>query len=120
MAYNLILVLPMVWFGFTAPHTALAIATSLSAWQQAFMLYQKLKQTNIYSCSAELVAFAKRIIIAWLILIVVVWLIRSGDWHALSASARSLKLLGIIGASAAAYTVALFALGIRPKDLASP
>ena len=120
MAYNLILVLPMVWFGFTAPHTALAIATSLSAWQQAWMLYQKLNQTNIYRFSDELIAFCKRMSIAWFVLAVVIWAISTADWHALSATARAWKLLVIIVVSAGSYAAALFALGIRPKDIASP
>ena len=120
MAYNLILVLPMVWFDFVAPHTALAIATSMSAWQQALMLYQKLGQTTIYRASDELIAFCRRISIAWVVLAIVVWLISSADWHAMNASARALKLLVIIAAGGAAYAATLLALGIRPKHIASP
>ncbi len=120
MAYNLILVLPMVWMGFTAPHTALAIATSMSAWQQAWMLYSKLGHQNIYHASGELIAFCKRMLIPWLILAAVVLLTRSADWHTLEAAARATRLLGIIASGAAAYAIALLLVGIRPKHLASP
>lgn len=120
MAYNLILVLPMVWFGFTAPHTALAIATSMSAIQQAWMLYKQLGKQDIYRVSPELIAFCKRMILAWLIMGVVIWALSRGDWHTLDAASRVLKLLFIIGAGAVSYVAALLLVGIRPKDLASP
>lgn len=120
MAYNLILVLPMVWFGFTAPHTALAIATSMSAWQQAWMLYQKLGEHGIYAASPELKAFCKRMVVAWLCLAAVIWILSNGDWHALDAGSRVMKLMGIIAAGAATYAAALLLLGIRPSHLASP
>ena len=120
MAYNLILVLPMVWFGFTAPHTALAIATSMSAVQQAWMLYRKLGEQGIYRVSKELKAFCTRMILAWVAMAVVIWVLSNGDWHSLDASARAFKLLFIIAAGAASYTVALLLIGIRPKDLTSP
>ena len=120
MAYNLLLVLPMLWFGFTAPHTALAIATSMSAIQQAWMLYLKLREQGIYRVSPELKTFCKRMLGAWLVLGALIWVLSMGDWHVLNASARAMKLLAIIVAGAAAYTAALLLVGIRPKDLASP
>ncbi len=120
MAYNLILVLPMVWLGFTAPHTALAIATSMSAWQQAWMLYQKLKEQNIYRFSDELISFCKRMILAWVIMAAVVWAMSFADWHAMSAASRALELVVIIAVGAATYAIALLLLGIRPRHLASP
>jgi len=120
MAYNLILVLPMVWAGFTAPHTALAIATSMSAWQQAWMLYAKLGEQNIYQASGELVRFCKRLVIPWAVMAVLIWALGSADWHAMAASVRVTRLLGIIAAGAMVYSVVLLLVGIRPKHLASP
>jgi len=120
MAYNLILVLPMVWFGFTAPHTALAIATSMSAWQQAWMLYQKLGEHDIYAVSKKLTRLCKRMLIPWFFMALVIWLLSSGDWHVLDAASRVMKLLVIIVAGAASYSAALLLVGIRPSDVASP
>ena len=120
MAYNLILVLPMVWFGFTAPHTALALATTMSAWQQAWMLYQKLKERDIYRFSPEVVTFCRRISIAWLIMGAVIFMLSHGDWHAMDAASRVWKLLVIILAAVVSYAATLFILGIRPTHLASP
>lgn len=120
MVFNLILVLPMVWLGFAAPHTALAIATSLSAWQQAYLLYSKLDKRNIYRVSAELIGFTQRLLLPWLLMAIVIWVLSNGDWHSLTASSRAVKLLGIIAAGATSYLIALLLVGIRPKHLASP
>ena len=120
MAYNLILVLPMVWLDMTAPHTALAIATSLSAWQQAFMLYQKLVAQGIYQIPADLSRFVWRCVPAFITLSIALWFTHSMQWHDVKASVRVLQLLGIITAGTAFYTVALLVFGIRPKHIASP
>jgi len=120
MAYNLLLVLPMVWLDFVAPHTALAIATSMSAWQQAWMLYRKLKSQGIYEVSPRLIAFVKRMLIAWLVMAAIIWVLGYGDWHAMVWSSRVLKLLGIIAAGAIAYAATLLLSGVRPSHLASP
>ena len=120
MAYNLILVLPMVWLDFTAPHTALAMATSMSAWQQAWMLYSKLGEQDIYKASQSLIGFCKRMIVPWLVLAGTVWLASGADWSAMDASARVLRLLGIIVLGAGTYAIALLVFGIRPKHMASP
>jgi len=120
MVYNLMLVLPMVWLGFAAPHTALAIATSMSAWQQAYMLYQQLKTQGIYQISPQLVQLAKRMAIAWLVLGLVIWTLSNHDWHVLNASARAIKLLFTIAAGGVSYALALLLTGIRPKLFASP
>jgi len=120
MVYNLMLVLPMVWLGFTAPHTALAIATTMSAWQQAWMLYRKLQEQGIYSLSPELLEFGKRMVIAWVLLAVIIWVMSNGNWHELTAASRASKLMVIIIAGAASYAVALLLVGVRPKQLASP
>lgn len=120
MAYNLILVLPMVYFKVTAPHTALAIATSMSAWQQAWMLYKQLHINDIYRISDELKRFAVRTVPAALIMAAVIWALSRGDWHALSAMARATQLLAIIAAGAFSYAIGLLLLGIRPKHLVSP
>jgi len=120
MAYNLILVLPMVYFKVTAPHTALAIATSMSAWQQAWMLYKQLYISDIYRLSDELKRFAVRTLPATLLMAIVIWALSLGDWHALSAMARATQLLAIIAAGALSYAIGLLLLGIRPKHLTSP
>jgi putative peptidoglycan lipid II flippase len=120
MVYNLILVLPMIWLDFIAPHTGLALASSLSAWQQALMLYRELGRDEIYRASKPLVQFALRLLPALAILCITLWWLTGSDWEALTALQRVTRLLGIIGAGALVYFVGLVASGFRLKHLSSP
>lgn len=119
MAYNLMIVIPMVMLDFIAPHTGLAIATSLSAWQQAWMLYSKLKAEGIYQVPTELRKFLLQVLPALVTMGAVIFFVSQFNWQALSAVARGLHLLGVIMAGAASYAVALWLTGIRPKHLTS-
>ena len=120
MVYNLIFVLPMIWLDFIAPHTGLALASSLSAWQQAFMLYRQLGRDEIYKVSKPLLQFTMKLIPAIAVLCITLWLLAGSQWDALTASQRVIRLLGIIGAGAAAYFISLLATGFRPKHLSNP
>ncbi|MFK5892448.1 MAG: murein biosynthesis integral membrane protein MurJ [Pseudomonadota bacterium] len=48
MLFNLIFVLPWIFVGLDGPHTGLALATSLSAMTNAYLLYRRLRKDNIY------------------------------------------------------------------------
>lgn len=120
MVYNLIFVLPMIWLDFIAPHTGLAMASSLSAWQQVFMLYQQLSKDEIYRASKALVIFALRLLPALALLCITLWWLSGSNWGANSAVERVSRLLGIIAAGTLTYLIGLIASGFRPKHLASP
>ena len=120
MAYNLMLVLPMVWMDFIAPHTGLALATTLSALQQSWMLYRALKQRSLYTIDPLVTSLLVKSLPALMVMAVVLLVLRSGDWHALDASARVARLIGIIVSGASAYAVTLILFGVRPKDFKSP
>jgi len=124
MAYNLILVVPMVMTGFIAPHIGLAIASAMSAWQQAFMLYRKLSLDNVYRFSADLKQFARKLLPALLLmsLTVIAILLKfnpGGDWSRMEASQRATLLVVIILSAIASYAVTLGLMGVRAKDLRS-
>ena len=120
MGYNLLFVLPMIWLDFIAPHTGLAIASSLAAWQQALMLYKQLGKDDIYRLSKPVLQFSARLIPALLVLSVCLWWFTGAQWETLTALERVARLLLIIGGSALAYALTLLGVGIRPKHLASP
>ena len=120
MAYNLMFVLPMIWLDFIAPHTGLALASSLSAWQQAFMLYRELSREDIYQLSRPLGAFALRVLPGILALTLVLLAGMGVDWEALGPVGRLLRLLTILGASAVTYGLVLLVSGIRPRQLINP
>ena len=124
MGYNLLLVVPMVQFGFAAPHVGLALATSLSAWQQAITLYRTLARRGIYRAPPALVRFAWRTVPALGALALALVLFglapRHPGWLAPDAGGRALLLLGTIATGTAAWTLVLAASGVRPRQLASP
>ena len=110
----------MIWLDFIAPHTGLAIASSLAAWQQALMLYKQLGKDDIYRLSKPVLQFLARLIPALLVLSVCLWWFTGAQWENLTALERITRLLLIIGGSAIAYALTLLGMGIRPKHLASP
>ncbi len=120
MGYNLLFVLPMIWLDFIAPHTGLAIASSLAAWQQALMLYKQLGKDDIYRLSKPVLQFFSQLIPALVVLSVCLWWFAAAQWETLTAMERVARLLLIISGSAIAYAITLLGMGIRPKHLASP
>lgn len=120
MAYNFLFLLPMIWLDFIAPHTALALASSLSAWQQAIMLYRQLSKENIYHLSREIGQFALKAVPGIVAIALVMYNMSNSDWPVLGATERVIQLLAIITTGAVAYAVALLACGIRPRQLIQP
>lgn len=120
MGYNLLFVLPMIWFDFIAPHTGLAIASSLAAWQQAFMLYRQLSLDDIYHLSPSVLNFALRAIPAMIALTFILIAFGDADWQVRDAWERLSLLMGIIIAGSITYLIGLLLTGIRPKHLANP
>jgi len=120
MAYNLIFVLPMIWLDFIAPHTGLALASSLAGWQQALMLYRQLSKEDIYKISQSLRQFVIRLIPAFIGLGLALGWLGDSNWESLNAVGRISQLLVTIAGAAVVYALLLLALGIRPKQLTSP
>ncbi len=118
MAYNIIFVGAMMLASLPIAHTGLALATAVSANQNALMLYQQLKKDTIYQLqSAEIKTF-KRVVIATVAMAVVIWLLNPSvdSWLAMQAIERATRLGAIIAASVATYAGTLFIVGFRPGD----
>ena len=120
MGYNLLFVLPMIWADFIAPHTGLALASSVAAWQQAIMLYRKLVADDIYKLSPALWAFAARIVAALIVLTLALLLMSDIDWVSHGPTGRLSLLVAIILTAGISYIIALLLSGVRPRQLASP
>lgn len=120
MAYNLMLVVPMVWLDFIAPHTGLALATTLSAAQQAWMLYRELNKNGFYQFEQSVITLLLKTLPALMVMAVVLMFLKNFDWHTLDAGSRVLRLLGIVAAGAVAYAMTLGVCGVRPVDIKSP
>jgi len=119
MAYNILLVVPLVLMDVTAPHTGLALATTMSAWQQAWMLYAQLSKDGIYTLPEELKRFALQVLPALLVMAIAIFFTSQFNWHELTAMGRVSRLLGIIGVGALSYAIVLLAAGVRPRHLSS-
>ena len=117
MFYNLLFVLPMIWLDFIAPHTGLALASSLSAWQQAFMLYRELARKDIYQVSNTFLKFSLRALPGIGALALTLFAATGIDWASLDAIGRFLRLLAILCTGAAVYAIVLLISGIRPRQL---
>ncbi len=102
-----------------APHLALAISTSVSAWINAGLLLWRLHRDGIYRAQPGWLAFALRLLLANLAMaLLLVWL--AGDlagWLAAGAAERALKMLQLILACAALYFAVLGLGGLRPRHL---
>ena len=120
MAYNLMFVMPMIWLDFVAPHTGLALASSLAAWQQALMLYRQLKAEDIYQLPAELTSFSVRAVPAVIALGVALVFMTNINWQSASAAARVSCLMLALAGGGVCYLIGLLAAGVRIRHLASP
>ena len=120
MGYNLLFVMPMIWLDFVAPHTGLALASSVAAWQQAIMLYRRLESDEIYSISDGVWRFARRSLPALMALTALLLLCTQIQWQAMGALGRLGSLLGIITGGGLVYAAGLLLAGIRPRQLANP
>lgn len=119
MVYNLILVGAMLWMSLPAPHTGLALATALSANQQALMLATKLRSERVFTASRQTRSMILRATAATFCMLLLIVAINPAEqqWFAMQAGQRALTLVVIISLSVAVYLCALVISGVRPRDL---
>jgi putative peptidoglycan lipid II flippase len=119
MVMNIAFVVPLVLSGYEAPHIGLALATSLSAYINAMMLYNGLRNTGIFNPHDGWLAWIFRIVIATAAMAaVVIWLNPgSAQWSQWQLSERLLNLTMIIFAGLFAYISLLWLQGLRPAQL---
>jgi len=119
MFLNLLFVIPLVMTGFEGPHTGLALATSGSAYLNAFMLYRRLKRQGIYQHQSGwgkllLQALTANTLMALFLIYfippVTIWL----NWPLIE---RIPYLLGFITIAALVYALAITISGFRPRHL---
>jgi len=123
LGVNFTLSVLLAWYltvaGYVASHAGLALATSVAAVVNAWLLYRGLRGRQLLSHAPGWGWLLLRILIANAAMIaVLVWLQRPLDWW-LDASllARALQLTAAIVAAAIAYLVALAVAGLRLSQL---
>ena len=108
-------------------HVGLALATSLSAYINAGLLYVELKKQGIYVSAGAVgrlikpLAFALTMMTAILIFLTIYFGVHdSVGWEDIDGLSRILRLIVICGVTCAVYLAALWVFGVRYADLIGP
>ncbi|EGG94074.1 putative peptidoglycan lipid II flippase MurJ [gamma proteobacterium IMCC1989] len=114
MVFNLILVIPFHYL-WQIGHVGLALATALSAWLNAGLLYRGLRQRNVYTPISGWSIYLIRLLVANVVMGVVLFgsFYVVPDWSVLDVWQRVMMMLACCGAGLVAYLSALFVLGLR-------
>ncbi len=118
MLFNLLLVIPFHFF-WQIGHVGLALATSLSAFLNAGLLYRGLRKGNIYNPVAGWKLYFVRLLLAntTMIAVLLLGLNYFNDWSLLTAWQRIAYTGAICAAGLVAYVLSLLFLGLRLKDI---
>jgi putative peptidoglycan lipid II flippase len=108
---NLVFVWPL-------QHAGLALAIGLGACFNALMLYRGLTARGVYTPQPGWARFFTRLALALAAMSAVLWFTAgsAADWLAAGATARAVRLAGIVAVGAAAYFAVLWLAGFRLSD----
>ena len=115
------IVLVLLFNRFNLGHVGLALATSLSAYLQAFLLFWKLKEIQVYQPRKKWLGFISKIILAMIFMagIIVFGVSDVSLWFDWSVFARVFNLILWIVISMLTYFVFLWFTGLRLRNIAS-
>jgi len=113
--FNLALVIPLA-------HAGLALATSLSAYINAALLYRALRKSGFYHPVRVVNKLPARISVALLVMsAVLLWFVPSSElWFDWNVFHRVIQLTGWITAGALVYFASLWLTGLRVQQIRSP
>ena len=119
MLLNVLFVVPMVKYSFVAPHAGLAIATSLSAFLNAYLLLIHLRRDGVYHPSSGWWLFTGKLVLACIGMALLMNWLHPGveqlnDW---SWYQRAINLGYLVTAGVISYLGILLVTGIRPQQL---
>lgn len=116
MGLNIVFVVPLHFY-WQLGHVGLALATSLSAFLNAGLLFWGLYKAKVYQPLTGMVATLLRIILASVSMAVVVywWLPATEQWLMWSWWQRVMRILPLCGGGVFAYALFLLLLGARPR-----
>ncbi|EMP53918.1 Virulence factor mviN [Marinobacter santoriniensis NKSG1] len=108
MVFNLALILPLA-------HAGLALATSLSAWLNGFLLWRGLKKEGAWVSQPGWPLFLARLLIAnGALAAAILWLrAPATEWLAASGVDRAMDMAILVGVGVAVYFSALALAGVR-------
>ena len=116
---NIALVVPWVRGGYAGPHTALALATALSAFLNAFLLYKGLRKAGVLKPLAGWGRLLLRIVAAngVMAMLLLEFSPPLSAWYEVGALTRCWWLAVAVTAGGLAYLATLFATGFRMSDV---
>ena len=121
---NIVLNILLVWlFNYiNLAHVGLALATSLSAYLQAFLLFRKLKKIKVYRSRNKWFGFIAKIILALAVMvgIIVFGVDHSFVWVSWDVFDRILNLMLWILVSMLSYFSVLWLTGLRLRNITTP
>jgi putative peptidoglycan lipid II flippase len=112
MVLNLALVLPLA-------HAGLALATSLSSYLNAFMLYRGLRREGVMEPQPGWGSFALKMLLANGVMVAFLWLLMGPyeQWLQWTTLQRSWHLAALVVGGAGVYLGVLLLAGLRPRHL---
>jgi len=122
LTVNLVLSVSLAWYltriGYEATHAGLALATSVAAVVNAWLLYHGLRREGILAHSDGWAVLVIRLVIANLLMTVcLIWLHKPLDWWIDAGLLdRSIRLGVAIAAGIAVYFGTLLLAGLRPSQ----
>jgi len=118
MFFNIIIVLPWYLGGFAGAHAGLAIATSISALTNAFLLYRQLRVKGIYQPSAGWLKVAGQLVTANFLMGLFLYSNMSSLtlWLNWSLSEKVIQLVFLIVIAMGIYFTCLAIMGVRLKS----
>ncbi len=119
MVLNIIFVVTLVRAEFYAPHVGLALATTLSAFFNAILLYRGLRRDGVYKPRPGWGRFTIQVVVASSLMSgVVLWARdQAGDWLALSILERTGALAACVVGGMIVYFLACYLTGLTPAAL---
>jgi len=119
MVLNIIFVVPLSLMGFEGPHAGLALATSVSAFINAVLLYRTLRHQGAYNPQPGWWRLCSQILFATLLMALLLWW-GGGDltqWIEWRWFERILHLMLWVGLGVIVYFGSLWLTGLRLSDL---
>lgn len=118
MILNVAFVLPLMWW-FNLGHVGLALATSVSAWLNAVLLFRGLRREAVLPPNLLLVKWIMQIGVASAAMIVVLlWIMPEGAlWAGWSWWQRAIQLGVLCVSGLVVFAASLFLSGVRSADL---
>lgn len=121
MVMNPVFIFPLMW-AFDLGHVGLALATSLSAWLNAGLLYRGLKQEKVLGVKSNEPALGLTLIVGLVVMSLSLWLLTPALswWLDGSLVDRVVAMAGLVVTGVIAYVLPLYAMGLRIHQFRSP